>query len=125
MLGHAFFDETFSATFRKILERVYQRPSTVGKLWESIYIDHIKELDMVMRRYPAGIINEFDSLDELRGFDPSFIENVDSEVFDNIVAVLGCEKTGFMTSTHSSRVSPISHVTSLLATKNMYIAILA
>lgn len=93
MLGHAFFDETFSATFRKILERVYQRPSTVGKLWESIYIDHIKELDMVMRRYPAGIINEFDSLDELRGFDPSFIENVDSEVFDNIVAVLGCEKT--------------------------------
>lgn len=93
MLGHVFFDETFSAKFREILERVYQRPSTVGKLWESIYIDHIKDLDMVMRGYPAGVINEFDSLDELRGFDPSFIENVDSEVFDNIVAVLGCEKS--------------------------------
>ena len=93
MLGHVFFDENFSAKFREILERVYHRPATVGKLWESIYLDHIKDLDMVMRGYPAGVINEFDSLDELRGFDPSFIENVDSEVFDNIVAVLGCEKS--------------------------------
>ncbi|MFT3944843.1 MAG: phosphotransferase [Ancrocorticia sp.] len=93
MLGHVFFDETFSAKFRAILERVYHRPATVGKLWESIYLDHIKDLDMVMRGYPAGVINEFDSLEELRSFDPSFIENVDSEVFDNIVAVLGCEKS--------------------------------
>ena len=34
----------------------------------------------------------FDSLDELREFDPYFLSNVDSEVFDNIVAVLGCDK---------------------------------
>ena len=47
---------------------------------------------MVLRPYPAGAINEFDSLDELRAFDPHFLENVDSEIFDNIVAVLGCTK---------------------------------
>lgn len=38
------------------------------------------------------VFHEFDSLDELRGFDPLFLENVDSGIFDNICAVLGCSK---------------------------------
>ena len=93
MLGHVYFDRVFSATFREILERVYDKPETVSKLWESIYLDHIKSFDMVIRRYPDGVIHEFDSVDELRTFDPLFMENVDSEVFDHIVATLGCQKS--------------------------------
>ena len=92
MLGHVYFDRAFSERFVKILEKEYDRPETVDMLWEDLYIEHIKELDMVLRPYPAGAINEFDSLDELRAFDPHFLENVDSEIFDNIVAVLGCTK---------------------------------
>ena len=93
MLGHVYFDRAFSTSFRRILEDVYALPETEPKLWESIYIDHIKELDMVIRRYPSGVINEFDSLDEVRGFDPMFMENLDSEIFENISAVLGCRKS--------------------------------
>ena len=92
MLGHAYFDRAFSQTFVNILEREYDLPETADKLWESIYIEHIKELAMALRPYPEGTIHEFDSLDELREFDPHFMENVDSEVFDNIVSVLGCKK---------------------------------
>lgn len=92
MLGHVYFDRAFSERFVKILEEEYDRPETVDMLWEDLYTEHIKELDMVLRPYPAGAINEFDSLDELRAFDPHFLENVDSEIFDNIVAVLGCTK---------------------------------
>ena len=92
MLGHVYFDRAFSERFVKILEEEYDRPESVDMLWEDLYIEHIKELDMVLRPYPAGAINEFDSLDELRAFDPHFLENVDSEIFDNIVAVLGCTK---------------------------------
>lgn len=92
MLGHVYFDRAFSECFVKILEEEYDRPETVDMLWEDLYIEHIKELDMVLRPYPAGVINEFDSLDELRAFDPHFLENVDSEIFDNIVAVLDCTK---------------------------------
>lgn len=92
MLGHVYFDRAFSERFVKILEEEYDRPETVDMLWEDLYIEHIKELDMVLRPYPAGVINEFDSLDELRAFDPHFLENVDSEIFDNIVAILGCTK---------------------------------
>lgn len=92
MLGHVYFDRTFSSRFREILRAVYHLPETSGKLWESIYLDHVKELDMVIRKYPAGVIYEFDSVDELRSFDPKFMENVDSEVFDTISKVLNCPK---------------------------------
>lgn len=92
MLGHVYFDRAFSQRFVKILEEEYDRPETTDMLWEDLYVEHIKELDMVLRPYPVGVINEFDSLDELRAFDPHFLENVDSEIFDNIVAVLGCTK---------------------------------
>lgn len=93
MLGHVYFDRTFSRTFRTILESVYDRPETAPLLWESIYLAHIKDLDMAMRPYPAGVINEFDSLDDLRGFDPHFMENLDSEVFSTISSALGCDKS--------------------------------
>lgn len=92
MLGHVYFDRAFSKRFVEILEAEYDRAETKDKLWEELYIDHIKELSMSMRKYPAGVINEFDSLDELRAFDPHFIENVDTDIFDNIVRVLGCTK---------------------------------
>ena len=92
MLGHVYFDRAFSQAFVRILEAEYDLPVTADKLWEEIYVDHIKELDMVVRPYEDGVIHEFDSLDELRELDPYFLNNVDSEVFENIVAVLGCDK---------------------------------
>ena len=92
MIGHVYFDRAFSAAYVPLLDAVYDNPATVDKLWEHIYLDHIKDLDMMARRSPAGTIFEFDSLDEVRAFDPLFLENLDSEVFDNIVATLGCTK---------------------------------
>ncbi|QPL05835.1 MULTISPECIES: phosphotransferase [Actinomyces] len=91
MLGHVYFDRAFSTRFNQVLEKVYHRPETIPLLWESIYLDHVKELDMVVRPYPEGVINEFDSLDELRAFDPGFMENLDSEVFTHIALTLGCD----------------------------------
>lgn len=92
MLGHAYFDRTFSQKFRDILESEYNLPETVGKLWEVLYIDHIEELDMQIRHYKNGIINEFDSLDEVRAFDPHFLQNVDTDIFINIERTLHCDR---------------------------------
>jgi cholinephosphate cytidylyltransferase/choline kinase len=93
MLGHAYFDRAFSAAFTRIPEEVYDLPRTAPLLRESIYLDHVKELDMVIWRYPAGVINEFDSVDEIRGFDPMLMENVDSKVIGIISSALGCAKS--------------------------------
>ncbi|WP_165054685.1 MULTISPECIES: phosphotransferase [unclassified Adlercreutzia] len=93
MIGHVYFDRTFSRRFAEILDDEYDLPQTADKLWEEIYLDHARELDMRMRRYEPGVIFEFDSLDEVRAFDPHFLENLDSEVFDNITRTLGCAKS--------------------------------
>lgn len=92
MIGHAYFDRAFSERFRQILEAEYDLPQTRDMLWEGLLAEHVGELDMRIRKYDPPIIHEFDSLDELRGFDPLFLENVDSDIFDNICAVLGCSK---------------------------------
>lgn len=92
MLGHVYFDRAFSQRFARILEQEYALPETKDKLWEELYIEHIKELDMELRPYENGIINEFDSLDEVRAFDPQFLQNVDTDIFDNIERVLDCDK---------------------------------
>jgi len=89
MLGQAYFDRTFSAQFRQILDRVYDLPEAAGKLWELIYADHVKQLDMQVRRYPPGLVYEFDSLEDLKAFDPDFIVNINSTILDNICRTLG------------------------------------
>lgn len=93
MLGHTYWDRAFSRTFCEILNDEYDRPETADKLWEAIYAEHLDRLRMVMRKYPAGVIWEFDNLDELSDFDPDFIENVDSEILDNICSVLKCRRS--------------------------------
>lgn len=92
MLGQAYFDREFAERFVPLLDEAVKHPETEGKLWESIYVDNIKSLDMEIRRYPDGVINEFDSLAELESFDSEFIDNVDSEILDNIVRILGCTR---------------------------------
>ncbi|MEG2200707.1 MAG: NTP transferase domain-containing protein [Raoultibacter sp.] len=92
MIGHAYFDHAFSQLFVKVLTDEYALPLTADKLWEELYVDHIKEFNMVVRPYDPGIIYEFDTLDELRKFDPEFLSNVDSEIFNNIATTLHCDK---------------------------------
>lgn len=92
MLGHAYWDRDFADRFIAVLDRVYDEPATAGKLWEDIFAEHVSELPMCMRKYPSDAIWEFDTLDELRGFDPHFIVNVDSAILDNICATLNCER---------------------------------
>ncbi|MBR3181916.1 MAG: phosphotransferase [Eggerthellaceae bacterium] len=93
MADHAYFDRAFSERFVEILEAEYDDPRTADKLWEELFIEHVDELDMEIRRHEPGAIFEFDSLDEMKDFDPLFLENIDVEIFDNIVAVLGCSKS--------------------------------
>ena len=92
MLGHVFWSESFSRSFLHILEDEYEWPETADKLWETIYIEHINELPMKIRKYPSDFIFEFDTLDELRCFDDSYINNTRSEILTKIAGELGVEE---------------------------------
>ena len=92
MLGHTFWSEDFSRRFLKILDAEYDLPETAGKLWETIYMDHLDELSMTARHYPADVIFEFDTLDELRMFDASYRGDTRSRILKEIAAKLGCQE---------------------------------
>lgn len=89
MLGHVYFDRDFSSKFIRILKEEYDDPETKQGLWEDLYIRHINELDMYIRKYDSAVIKEFDSLDELRHFDDKYLTDADSKIFKNICTSLG------------------------------------
>lgn len=90
MLGHTFWSREFSERFVGILEETYALPETVDMLWESIYMLHLDELKMKIRKYNNNTIFEFDTLDELREFDESYVDNTRSSIIAGIAASLGC-----------------------------------
>lgn len=92
MIGHVYFDRSLSMKFKEILIKEYERLQTKEELWENLYMRYIKELPLFIKKYPAGIIQEFDSLDDLRRFDSHYIKNTDSSIMKNICTVLKCEE---------------------------------
>lgn len=93
MLGHCFWDENFSRKFISILEDVYNQPETQNLLWESIFSAHLDELKMRIRKYDSNIIFEFDTLDELREFDESYVNDTRSKIIKEIVKSLKCSES--------------------------------
>ena len=91
MIGHVYFDHAFSETFKQILLDEYENYSTSREeLWENLYMRHLDVLKMKIKRYSADSIHEFDSLDDLRAFDTSYINNSDSLIMKNICLYLQC-----------------------------------
>lgn len=89
MLGHAFWSEEFTSRFLSILEEEYELPETENKLWEKIYIAHLDVLKMKIRKYAPGVIYEFDTMDELRNFDSTYVSDTRSAIIKKAAAEIG------------------------------------
>ena len=92
MLGHTFWDEKFSRTFVSILEKEYDTPECADLLWESIYMNHLPELDMKIRKYSEDVVFEFDTLDELRAFDETYVTDSRSNILASVAEKLAGEE---------------------------------
>lgn len=92
MLGPAFWSEDFSRRFVQILKDEYDRPETADLLWESIYAAHLDELKMKILKYPQDSIFEFDTMDELRLFDPAYLKNSGSEIMKKLSRDFHCDE---------------------------------
>lgn len=92
MLGHVFFDKAFADTFIRILTEHYDQDLYRHLLWESIYKRHITQLKMKPKYYRATDIFEFDTLDDLRRFDRSYIEDTRSPLLKALAKSLQVEE---------------------------------
>lgn len=90
MYGHAYYDKEFTRLFKPILKSYYGRPGIEYMYWETIYAENVKELPMYVQMCSDSDILEFDSMEELKAFDPDFISHNRVQVFENICNTLSC-----------------------------------
>ena len=93
MAGFAYFSEDFSMMFGEILTREYAYDETKQMYWEDVYIKHLNELPtMQVVRFTDDELREFDSLDELRMFDKTYIADTRSAIVKAICQELQCRE---------------------------------
>lgn len=91
MLGHAYWDRSFSAAMRERLDESHESGRYEQNLWEQIVLEHVRELPpMEIRVYPPHVIFEFDSLDELRAFDTAYKDGSQSRILQKLSEMLNC-----------------------------------
>ena len=94
MIGPAYFNSEFSNAFKGILESAYSLEETKQGYWEDVYIKYIDKLPRLqIRKYSNHEIEEFDSIDELRTFDSSYVENTRSSIVGFISNILHCKES--------------------------------
>ena len=94
MVGHVFFNHEFSEKFRKLMIKEYCNETTKQGYWEDLYIRYIDQLPKIkINRYQEGDIQEFDSLDELRMFDSSYVGDTRSTVVKSICRTLNLQES--------------------------------
>lgn len=93
MVGHVYFSKEFSDEFSKLLVAEYEKQETKQGYWEDVYIRHIQQLPLMkIHRYNPHDIEEFDSLEELRLFDDSYVYNTRSSIIKSIANQLNCSE---------------------------------
>ena len=81
MYGHAYYSQDFTDKFKPILENYYGRPGIEYMYWETIYAENVRQLPMWGMKCTQDDILEFDSMEELKEFDPEFINHNRVKVF--------------------------------------------
>lgn len=93
MLGHVYWNRAFSQAFSDLVTLHHDLGDYDDKLWEDLFADHISSLPpMEIKVYPHDVICEFDSLEELRLFDASYLDDSHSAIMKHICRTLSCRE---------------------------------
>lgn len=83
MYGPVCLMKEFTAAFLPALREAYQMPGKEQYYWENVYVDLLHSVsgapDLAMNLRPDGEVYEFENLEELRAFDPSYRDHSGNE----------------------------------------------
>lgn len=105
-LGYAFFSKRFSDNFLSIMDEIFDLPETANKFWADIQDDHLDKLFMYAKRCDAGVIHEFDSLEELRDFDSKYVYNSGSKILRKLCKMLAVRENNIIGIESLKRIKP-------------------
>lgn len=93
MAGYAYFNSEFSRQYKRLLTEAYADESKRQLYWEDIYIEHLHELPLMRAiKMADDELYEFDSLDELRLFDKTYLADTRSIIVKQICRQLQCQE---------------------------------
>ena len=84
MYGPVFLSESFSDPFIGKIEEYYNKPGKENYMWENVYIDEVSNFDLFINRQTGDNVYEFESLEELRQFDPEYYEQTPNAMIQTI-----------------------------------------
>ena len=90
--GPSYIANDMRDIYVKTLEEDYEREDLLGAYWENALWDARGVLKVACPCERRGRINEFDSMEDLFEYDPTYLDHVYSPCLDNICATLGCER---------------------------------
>ena len=105
-LGYAYFNKRFSENYIKIVNEIYDLPETQNKFWADIQDEHLNELYMYAKRCHTGVIQEFDSLEELRVFDNKYTHDSGSSIMKQVCYLLAAKEEEITEIESLRRVKP-------------------
>lgn len=91
MVGQAYFTESFSKKFLALIAEEKDEFGVSNLFWEEFYAKHQQDLTLHGKVVEENQVLEFDSVEELRSFDQDFLNNIDSNIVNNICTILQCE----------------------------------
>ncbi len=89
MYGPVYFSRNFSKTIKPLIEKAYADPCTENWYWEDVLMRHLPKLPMFINKQPANQVYEFESFEELRRFDTSYMISSQNKWLELISRVFG------------------------------------
>jgi CTP:phosphocholine cytidylyltransferase-like protein/histidinol-phosphate/aromatic aminotransferase/cobyric acid decarboxylase-like protein len=83
-IGANFWSDRFSKEFRTLLEQEYALPEVGQLLIDDFHIRHFNRLPITAKKMEPDIVFEFDTLDEMKAFDPDFEEYQKEVIADHL-----------------------------------------
>lgn len=92
LVGYAYWTAAFADAFFSVYDAAAKGLSADRLFWEELVGTHLDKLPMDIKIVNEGTVHEFDSVEDVRAFDPDLIENLNSRIVDNICATLKCDR---------------------------------
>lgn len=93
LVGYAYFTDDFAKKLVSLYDMTHSGLSVDRLFWEEFAGMHLEDLPLYARQTSKDDVLEFDSVEDVRTFDPTLIENLDSGIVHNICATLKCDSS--------------------------------
>ncbi len=98
LVGPAYFSPAFSASLRPLLHEYRDKPGAGDFYWEDVVKEHLDRLPLYMNCQSAHDVHEFESMEDLRRYDTSYLDDTNNycmQVIARVFSVPQSEVTDF------------------------------